>query len=443
MTSNQVTQKLKVAIVGSGVAGLSAAWLLGKNHDVTLYEKESVLGGHAHTLHIIDNGRVLPVDTGFIVYNEVNYPHFSSLLKHLKVQTTPTTMSFAASLNSGKLEYAGTNLNGLFAQRANILNPSFWRMLIDFNRFRRQGPKHLSKIDANEVSLGQYLLLNNYSSDFVQYHILPMAAAIWSTRVKDIENYPAASFINFFESHGLLKLFGRPQWKTITGGSWEYVRRLSMEFEGTIYYSKVQHIHREPDSVIVVEANGNKRPYDHVVLATHADQALKLINNPDSKETDLLQAWNYTHNTALLHSDYRLMPKNRRAWSSWNFIQREENNIQSPLCVTYWMNSLQHIQSSSPLFLTLNPPTTLKLENVYASFSYRHPHFDSSALSAQKNLSGLQGRNCTWFCGSYFGYGFHEDALKSGLSVAEKLGGFSRPWKLPARSNQVEALKTK
>ena len=234
MASVQVSQKLKIAVVGSGIAGLSAAWLLSKNHDVTLYEKEKLLGGHANTLYITDHGKILPVDTGFIVYNEANYPHFSCLLKYLNVQTSQTNMSFSASLNSGKFEYAGTNLNGLFAQRANALNPYFWRMLIDFNRFRRQGPKHLSKKNADEISLGEYLLLHNYSSTFIEYHILPMAAAIWSTTVKDIGNYPAASFINFFDSHGLLKLFGRPQWKTIIGGSREYVRRLSMEFVGTI-----------------------------------------------------------------------------------------------------------------------------------------------------------------------------------------------------------------
>jgi len=434
-------ENLRIAVIGSGIAGLSAAWLLGKRHSVTLYEKENRLGGHSNTVSVDHPRGVIPVDTGFIVYNEDNYPNLTALFQHLRVPTKASNMSFAASLGGGAFEYSGSNLDGLFGQRLIALKPSFWRMIMDLRRFYREAPLHLSEGATDDLALGDYLRRQRYGSDFIEKHILPMGAAIWSTTAAEMMAYPAETFIRFFESHGLLRISGRPEWRTVEGGSIEYVRRLSENLTGHVRYSGVRSIERTGNSVALTPADGETEHYDHVVIAAHADQALGLLKDPDRLESRLLGSWRYTKNRAVLHSDTRLMPRRRRVWSSWNFIQGIDGAAHQPLCVSYWMNLLQSIAEDSPLFVTLNPPGGLEPKNPHATFDYEHPFFDQGALDTQKDLWSLQGRRRTWFCGSYFGYGFHEDALESGLSVAEQLGGINRPWSVQEGSNRVHVTE--
>jgi predicted NAD/FAD-binding protein len=429
---------MRIAVVGTGIAGLSAAWLLAQRHHVTVYEKNTWVGGHSHTVDAPTDRGPTPVDTGFIVYNERSYPNLVALFDHLSVPTKPSDMSFAASLRDGAFEYAGTDLNGLFGQRRNVLRPDFWRMMVDLMRFYREAPKFLKDPASVDMSLGEYLRANDYSKSFIENHLLPMGAAIWSTTAPEMEAYPARAFIRFFESHGLLLLKDRPQWRTVHGGSRQYVVRLIETFRDGIRLGGVRRIKRSPNKVVVEEASGRHEIFDHVVIATHADQAYGLLADPDQRESELLAGWRYSDNRAVLHSDPALMPKRERVWSSWNFIDRTDSAGGNRLCVTYWMNKLQSINPATPLFVTLNPAREPAADKFIREIDYTHPYFDQWALASQKRLWSLQGRRRTWFCGSYFGYGFHEDALQSGLAVAEQLGGVRRPWSVPEESGRIQ-----
>ncbi len=419
---------------------MSAAWLLNQGHRVTVYEQSGRVGGHSNTVDAPTGAGATPVDTGFIVYNEPTYPNLTALFQHLGVATKDSEMSFAASLGGGRLEYAGTDLNGLFGQRRNVLRPRFWRMISDIVRFYREAPAFLKDASAPDIALCDYLRRGNYSDAFVKDHLLPMGAAIWSTTAEEMKNYPAAAFIRFFESHGLLLLKNRPQWRTVTGGSREYVKRLTAPYRNRIRFEGVRAVKRIGNEVEVHSGRGEAEAYDHVILATHADEAFRILADPDALEQDLLGVWRYTENRAVLHNDPSLMPKRQRVWSSWNFIgdQREENDHR--LCVTYWMNRLQSLDSQHPLFLSLNPIREPASNCIIREFDYSHPYFDRAALAAQQDLSSLQGRRRTWYCGSYFGYGFHEDALQSGLAVAEQLGGLRRPWDVVGENNRIRIL---
>ena len=423
-------QRLSIAVVGSGIAGLSAAWLLSRRHKVSLYESASRAGGHSNTVEV---GRV-PVDTGFIVYNESTYPNLTALFAHLDVRTKASEMSFAVSLNDGGLEYAGTTLFGLLAQPSNIVRLRFWSMLRDLRRFYREAPLHAQKMSPR-LTLGQYLDTHRYGEAFQNDHLLPMAAAIWSASGKTLRDYPALHFIRFCDNHGLLKFSGRPVWRTVDGGSREYVRKLLAEIGETHLGRPATSIQRHADSVIVHDGSGGHQVFDHVVLACHADQALALLDGPTKQESNLLGAFRYTCNRAVLHRDRRLMPKRRSVWASWNY-SGERKNIDA-LHVTYWMNRLQALPDASPLFLTLNPAIEPAAETVLHEETYHHPKFDTDAMRAQEGLWSLQGRERTWFCGAYFGAGFHEDGLQSGLAVAEQLGGVRRPWRVPHESGRI------
>lgn len=419
--------RLDIAIVGSGISGLAAAWLLSSRHRVTLFEAEERLGGHSHTVEA--DGR--PVDTGFIVYNEQTYPNLTALFAHLQVPTAATRMSFAVSLDGGRLEYAGS-LGGLFAQRRNLLRPRYWAMLRDLLRFYRQAPNDLGRLSGE--SLADYLDAGGFGAAFREDHLYPMAAAIWSTPAVDIPAYPAASFIRFCENHALLQLAGRPVWRTVAGGSRDYVRRLAAPLAGRIERGNPVRAVRRDAAGVTLKFDGGERRFDRLVLATHANQALALLADPSASERRLLGAFRYTRNEAVLHGDPALMPRRRRAWACWNYLA--ERDDPAALSVTYWMNRLQHV-TGRDLFVTLNPARAPAAGTVYRRDIYHHPVLDQAAVAAQKKLWSLQGRRSTWFCGAYFGAGFHEDGLQAGLAVAEELGDVRRPWSVPGESGRI------
>ena len=428
--------KLRIAVIGSGISGLSAAWLLSKQHQVTLYEANQYIGGHANTVDVDTPRGPVAIDTGFIVYNDANYPNLTALYQHLGVETHETEMTFALSLNNGAYEYSGTGLNGLFGQRRNMLSRRHWQLLLDLARFFRTAQSRIGN-HSDGTTLGHFLAYEGYSTTFVEDHIVPMGAAIWSTSMAEMLNYPARSFIDFYANHGLLGFINRSAWRSVTGGSRSYVERMIKDggFE-VLRNIRAERIVRHANYVHITDARGASRPFDHVVIATHADQALKLLDQPDTLETNLLEPFTYQENIAVLHRDSRWMPKRKRLWSSWNYHKGGAISDDN-LCVTYWMNSLQKLKSDTNFFVTLNPSQEIHPKAVDRSFVYEHPVFNARTSEAQRHLHSLQGHKRTWFCGSYFGYGFHEDGAQSGLAVAEQLGGVRRPWNVDNESGRI------
>ena len=427
--------RMDIAVVGSGISGMSAAWLLSQRHRVTLFEVDGRIGGHSNTV----NAGGIPVDTGFIVYNERTYPNLTALFAHLAVPTKATEMSFAVSLDGGRLEYSGTDLRGIFAQKRNLLRPRFLGMMRDLVRFYRSAPRDLPHL--GDESLGDYLDRGRYGAGFREDHLYPMAAAIWSTPACDIPSYPAAAFIRFCENHALLELGQRPLWRTVVGGSREYVHRIAAPVEEIVTRAGIRAIRRDAAGAELIFDHGSRR-FDQVVLATHADQALALLADADDTERALLGAFAYRRNEAVLHNDATLMPRRKRVWSSWNYAAAGGGNAPE-LSVTYWMNRLQGIADATPLFVTLNPLRAPDPRSIIRSESYEHPIFDVAAIRAQRDLWSLQGVRNAWFCGAYFGAGFHEDGLQSGLVVAEQLGGVRRPWRVPNESGRIHLSPTR
>jgi len=431
---------LNIGIVGTGIAGLSAAWLLSQRHQVTIFERESWTGGHANTVDVTLDGRLRPVDTGFIVYNENNYPNLVELFRHFDVETQSGDMSFGVSLDQGRLEYSSTIPRGLFGQPGNMFKPSFWAMLRDIARFYRTAPGELAAGNLAGLSLGQYLERAGYSPGFAQNHLLPMGAAIWSAQVEDMANHPAESFVRFFESHKLLDLGSRPPWRIVRGGSRTYVEKLTASFRDRISANRpITRIRRSGNTVTLLDTHGQDHEFDHVVIATHANEALSMLEEPSSDERDILGAIPYIRNQAFLHQDHQLMPKRKSVWSSWNYRSDRTTGTRPAPEVSYWLNQLQRLDTRDDVFLTLNPALPPHPEHQLATFNYDHPLFDAAALGAQPELWSLQGARNTWFCGSYFGYGFHEDALQAGLAVGESLGGTARPWTLSDPSSRLPA----
>ncbi|GEO85300.1 MULTISPECIES: NAD(P)/FAD-dependent oxidoreductase [Alphaproteobacteria] len=437
-----VSQRRRIAVVGSGISGLSAAWLLGRNADVVLFEGERRPGGHANTVTANVRDREVVVDTGFIVYNDRNYPNLVALFDNLKVPTLASNMSFSASLDSGAFEYSGSGLKGLLGQKSNLLRPRFWSMVSDVMRFYKEAPGLLDRPELADASLGEYLASSRYSASFIEDHLLPMGAAIWSTTAREMRLYPLHAFIRFFANHGLLSLDNRPRWRTVAGGSREYVKRLLDDFSGELRLGRpVRRIRRDASGIELTDGRGHVDRFHDVVIATHADDALGLLADADDLERETLGAFQYTPNVAVLHSDPRLMPKRRQVWSSWNYMADQGEDGSKALCVTYWMNRLQSLDPETPLFVTLNPGREIDPKHVIRSFDYRHPLFDLKANAAQRRLLQLQGRHHTWFCGAYFGNGFHEDGLQAGLAVAEALGGLHRPWNIENESGRIDHLR--
>ena len=432
---------LDIAVIGSGISGMSAAWLLSQRHRVTVYESQDRLGGHSHTVEApsADGGRV-PVDMGFIVYNDTNYPNLVALFEHLGVPTKASEMTFSVSLDDGRLEYAPNNLATLFAQPSNLVSARFWSMLRDILRFYKHAPTHACALDGRLTTLGEYLGAQGYGPAFQDDHLLPQAAAIWSAPLGSIRDYPADAFIRFCENHGLLKVFGRPNWRTVDGGSREYVSRLTARYADRVRVGcAVRELKRTAEGVMVCDVRGGVRRFDQVVIGAHADQALAMLADPTAQERQVLGAFGYTRNHAVLHTDKGLMPRRRSTWSSWNYVGRrtQGNSDERELCVTYWMNRLQGLPDSLPLFMTLNPIRPPVAGSLIRSEIYEHPLFDAGAIRAQRRLWSLQGTLNTWYCGAYFGAGFHEDGLQAGLAVAEALGGVRRPWRVPHESGRI------
>lgn len=426
---------LDIAVIGGGIAGMSAAWLLSKGNTVMVYEEEDRLGGHSNTVEVAGEDGPQPVDTGFIVYNDVNYPNLVALFDHLDVPTEPSDMSFSVSLDGGSFEYGSRSLNAILGQRSNIASPRFWGMLSDIWRFFKDSEAFLSNGAGNhEETLGGFLYRNSYGPDFVNRFILPMGAAIWSTRPDEMREQPALTFIRFFVSHGLLQFTDRTPWRTVTGGSREYVQRLTAAYAHRVHLGRgVKAVSRHTEGVDITDISGQRRHHDAVIIAAHADQALAMLSDADDRERSLLGAFRYTDNRVILHSDTGLMPARRKVWSSWNYMGDAKEGVS----VTYWMNLLQSINHQNPLFVSVNPKLEPNPSRVHRTFGYQHPYYDLAAWKAQKRLWDLQGRRNTWFCGSYFGYGFHEDALQAGLAVAEELGGVRRPWAVENESGRI------
>ncbi|MDO1580621.1 NAD(P)/FAD-dependent oxidoreductase [Rhizobium oryzicola] len=434
------SQKSRIAIVGSGISGLSAAWLASQKAEVVLYEADNRLGGHSNTVTVPTPHGDIAVDTGFIVFNDKNYPNLVALFDHLKVATEASDMSFAASIDDGAFEYSGTGLKGLLGQKSNAARPRFWRMLSDVLRFYREAESLMNRADLIGVTLGDYLDRERYSKAFIDDHLLPMGAAIWSMTTQDMRAYPLHAFIRFFVHHGLILLTGRPRWRTVTGGSREYVSRLIADFRGEVRKAcPVARIERHADGVTVIDGLGNRDRFSDVIIATHANDALSLLAEPTRPEREVLGAFRYTDNVAVLHRDENLMPRRKAVWSSWNYIGGKRTGDDQPLCVTYWMNLLQNIDNRDPLFVTLNASREIRPEAIIRTFHYTHPLFDQSAMEAQKQLWDLQGQNNTWFCGAHFGSGFHEDGLQAGLAVAEAATGARRPWTVMNESGRIFA----
>jgi len=419
---------MKIAIVGGGISGLGAAWLLARQHEVSLFESASTLGGHSNTVEIPLDGRLVPVDTGFIVYNEHNYPHLTRLFDALGVETVASDMSFSVSLGAGTFEYAGDAL-GFLAQPGNLMRPDFWRLIRELLRFYREAPQLTGRHDLDRLSLGQLLTEGGYSDTFARRHILPMAAAIWSSTLDDILAYPARTFVQFFENHGLFSLGKRPQWRSVLGGSRRYVEALSASFRDRVHLdTPIVEVRRAAAGVFLRDAFGHEQRYDQLILATHADQALAILGQDASdEERSILGAFRYQENRAVLHRDPALMPRRRRVWASWNYLGEDDADTTGPIALSYWMNRLQQLDTQRDVFVTLNPSREPAPHLTHGEFIYHHPQFDREMLDAQERLSNIQGFDRVWFGGSYCGYGFHEDGLQAGFAIAAALGA-PAPW---------------
>ncbi len=413
--------KGSVAVVGSGVAGIVAAWELSKaGWKVAVFEKESRIGGHTNTILVPEGPDAgTPVDTGFIVCNDRTYPNFHRFLAELGVNWRWSDMSFGYHDEDSGLQYAGTDLNGLFAQRRNALSPSYWRLLASIVRFNAPALEDLESGALDGLTIGDYLGRRGFAPEFARHYILPIGAAIWSTGLDGMLDFPAETFVRFFKNHGLLSLTDRARWQTVVGGSHSYLRAFRARFPGEIVSGAAVHSLRRTEHGVIVEAGSRPpRTFDRAVVAAHADEALALLADPSPDERALLGAWRYSRNRTVLHTDLGQLPDNPRAWASWNYRRIRGENGTGPASLTYDMTRLQGLRGRERWLVTLNPRREPARERVVREFDYAHPIYTFSSLAAQARLPALNGRRDTWFCGSYFGYGFHEDAVKSALAVA-------------------------
>jgi predicted NAD/FAD-binding protein len=418
----------KIAILGTGIAGLGAAYLLNRRHEITVYERQSRIGGHARTLTVDYDGKAVPVDTGFIVFNAPNYPQLSAMFRHLNVPTHKSDMTFAASIRDGWLEWGAKDLNAVFGQRRNLLRPRFALLARDVFRFNSRAEETVTRLPhltleemVRELELGDW---------FKRFYLLPMCGAIWSCPPGEMLRFPAATLIRFMANHRLLSANGQPQWYTVTGGSREYVSRLTQGFADRIRVGcGAAQVTRNAHGAVVTDIRGEKAAYDHVVFASHGDETLALLADADAQEHGALSAFRYQRNTAVLHRDVSVMPKNKRCWASW--VYASDGDVAEPeLSVTYWMNLLQGIAHETPLFVTLNPKREIAADKIFDVATFEHPVFDHGAIAAQARVQGMQGARNTWFCGAHLRYGFHEDGLQSAVHVARLLGA-DTPWQAP------------
>ncbi len=419
------SRQLRVAVVGGGVAGIVSAYLLQHKYQVTLFEQNHYLGGHTNTIEIKDGPDAgLAIDTGFIVLNDATYPLFQKFLAQLGVATRNSEMSFGFQCLQSGFVYAGNNLNGLFAQRGNLFSLKFYRFLLEIARFNKQARQDLATGTVPHETLGEYLQRGHFSKFMSTHYLLPMAAAIWSTPTLWAAEFPAESFLRFFNNHGLLSFSNRPQWKTVVGGSYSYIKAFCKTFTGDILLNAgVENVFRTKTGVRLQLSDGRSEEFDRVVIATHADQALRLLGDPSADEQRLLAPWQYQLNRTVLHTDASLLPPQRAAWSAWNFTREATQHAEDqPVFVSYYMNRLQGLTAQRDYCVTLNRSESFHPETVIAEFAYQHPQYSFSSLSTQAELPNLNGVRNTWFCGSYFGYGFHEDAVRSAVAVGKALG---------------------
>jgi predicted NAD/FAD-binding protein len=411
---------MRIGIVGSGISGMVAAYLLSEDHDVVVFEANDYIGGHTNTIEVELNGQIYAVDTGFIVFNEATYPNFLKLMQQLGVAWQSSNMSFSVQSEQTGLEYSPTNLNSLFAQRKNLLRPSFYRMLLDVFRFRRESQEILTRED-HRTTLGDYLKGRGYSETFIHHFIIPMGEAIWSADPKKFEEFPVHYFVEFFNNHGFLQVRNQPQWLVIKGGSKTYIGPLTQRYRDRIRLNcSVQSIRRFPDRVELILKDGETERFDQVVIAAHSDQALAMLEDPSDSERGILSAIPYQENRAILHTDRSFLPKRRAVWASWNYhLPRTETGR---VAVTYYMNKLQTLRALKPFCVTLNPTRSIQSDKVVREITYHHPVYTTQGRQAQKRHKEISGVNRTHFCGAYWGYGFHEDGVNSALAVCEHFG---------------------
>lgn len=411
----------RIAIIGTGISGMGAASILHPHHAITVYEKHARVGGHTRTVNAQTADGMIPVDTGFIVFNNRNYPLLTKLFNHYHVPVANSDMSFGASIQDGWLEYGTQHLRNVFAQKKNLLKPPFWRMIRDILYFNKQAKIYLEKDPS--VSLRQCLDALGMGAWYRQYFLLPMGACIWSTPLLQILDFPASSFIRFFENHGLLSLNDQPQWQTVKGGSIEYIHRITEPFQHTIRLDcGVQKVERVADGVMVHDTQGGHTLFDQVVFACHADQALSMIDQPSADEQRVLGSFRYQPNRMVLHSDTSFMPKNKGAWASWVYLSEGKTDDAPNVSLSYWMNNLQPLATQTPLIVTLNPSRQPNPALVHDEAMFEHPLFDAAAVRAQAEIPLIQGRDRLWFCGAYQRYGFHEDGLGSAVAMTKQMG---------------------
>ena len=405
---------MKIAVIGSGISGLSASYYFSKKYKVDLFEQDDHFGGHSYTYDIKEENKIIAVDLGFIVFNEQTYPNLIRFFNELNVPFEKSNMSFSVSIKDTNVEYGGSGFNAIFANKKNLLNFKFLKMINEIINFYKTAPS-LINTETSNVTLGDYLKSSKLSKYFIEYHIIPMVAAIWSMPFQKAKEMPLKLFLNFFTNHGLFKLKNRPQWYTVSNRSRTYVKKVLEKISGEVFKNyKVSKILRSENNVRILIGN-EYLDYDHVILASHADQSLELLDDPSLEESEILKKFTYVSNEAYLHRDENLMPIRKSAWSSWNSISKNENT-----CVTYWLNKLQNLNSEKNYFLTLNPVEAIDKNKIIKKIHFTHPYFNKDNVALQKDLHKLQGKKRTWFCGSYFGYGFHEDGLKSSKELFKK-----------------------
>ena len=416
----------RIAVVGSGISGLAVAWLLKDSYQVSLIEAGSYFGGHSNTVDVTLNGMTHPVDTGFLVHNDLTYPNLIELFRHLKVDVHASDMSFGVSIAEPDIEWAGTDLSTVFAQRRNLIRPAFLSMLRDILRFNKNAQRYLTEAQSNSISLEQLLDRERFGQTMRDWYLLPMAAAIWSAPVKDILGFPAAHFLTFCLNHRLLQIQERPQWKTVVGGSRCYVQKLVEQLTDVRLNTPVQRVERLADSVLLHSSRGVER-FDAVVLACHAPTSLALLDDAVPQEREVLQAFRYQENRAVLHTDIRLLPRRKKVWSAWNYLSQGGAGQEQPVAVSYLLNQLQALPFTQPVIVTLNPHIEPLPDLMLKELTYEHPILDAAAARAQEKLPSIQGLDRIWFCGAWAGYGFHEDGLKSALRVVRDFG-VEIPW---------------
>ena len=405
---------MKIAVIGSGISGLSAAYFLSKKHKIDLFEQNDYFGGHSYTYNIKEEKKIVPVDLGFIVFNELTYTNLIKFFNDLNVPFEKSNMSFSVSIKDTNIEYGGSGLNAIFANKFNLFNLNFLKMIKEIISFYNYAPSLLNN-EIKEETLDNYLKRSNLSKYFIEYHIIPMVAAIWSMPFSKAKEMPLSLFLQFFINHGLFRLKNRPQWYTVTNRSRTYVKKVLEKISGEVFKNyKISKITRSNENVRISVGN-EFLDYDHIILASHADQSLNLLDNPTKEEKEILGKFTYVSNTAFLHTDTNLMPIRKKAWSSWNSITKDNKT-----CVTYWLNKLQNLKTEINYFLTLNPVEKIAENKIIKKVNFTHPYFNSENVKLQKDLYLLQGKKRTWFCGSYFGYGFHEDGLKSSMELIKK-----------------------